>query len=307
MVEVGDIQHVNKLESNFRSDVVAAGMVDVGIDADKIVILRRQGNARQTDKEIHSIEYKRDFEGNKRDAWIIKTNRQGIYDNLPEGLFHDFTGLNDNSKESIIHSFRLQSIQERWIRRFFSLYEVELDRTRIDIQLEEYRYDRPDKNRAFVDTLSPFWPVIKEMDARTAKLFIHTIPLISEIRGSYSKISEALSFITGYSVRIESCIFHMPQTHSVRLGDMRLGSNSVLKGTSDVTFLKVIVTPDKDSIIDLVEGKTKYNILKVLLDIFMPVNMDNQLVIAPQKQDCTSKLGDKTNPCILGINGKLRE
>lgn len=307
MVDKKNIEYINNLESNFRSDVVAAGMVDSGIDADKIVILRRQGNIRQTDKEVVDVEYKQDYEGNGRDVWLIKANRQGIYDQLPEGMFHDSSGMAENSKEAIVHSFRRQNMQERLIRKFFSFYEAEAEYTRVDIQLAELRYDRPDKHRAFVDTMSGLWPVVRDMDSRTAMLFIRTVPYIAQIRGSYGQTAQAISMITGHSVRIEDGFrSHTPQVKSVRLAEMKLGVNSALRGAVSVPCAKVSVTPNRANLAELVPGKTQYGVLKTLLDVFLPNEVDYEIAVKPSEEDYTSRLGDKNHPCILGVNMRLK-
>lgn len=305
MEEYKNIELINKLDSNFRSDVVAAGMIDCGIAADKIVILRREGNTRETDKEIVDIEYKQDYEGNGQDVWLIKANRQGIYDLLPEGMFHH-VGVKENNKEAIIHSFRSQDIQERMIRRFFSLYEAEVEHTRVEIQLAEFRYDRPDKHRTFVDTMSGLWPVIRDMDSRTAMLFIRTVPYIAEIRNSYAQIAQAVSMITGHEVRIDTGVaLRTPQMKPVRLNSMRLGVNSVLMGKVGVTCAKVFVTPNREYLRELLPGRTQYNVLQTLLEVFLSNVVDYEINIKPKEGDYTSCFGGKI-PCLLGVNVRLK-
>lgn len=307
MVNHKHIEHINNLESDFRSDVIAAGMVDSGIEADSIIILRRDGHMRQTDKEVVDVRYKQDYEGNGDDVWLIRSNRQGIYDILPEGMFHDSASLKGKSKEAIVHSFRRQGMQEKLIRKFFSLYEAESERTRLDIQLAEYRYDRPDKHRTFADTMAALWPVVKQMDSLTAMLFIRTVPYIAEIRNSYSQTAQAISMITGHGVRIE--VGQCPKTPDikpVRLAEMKLGVNAVLKGAMHVLCAKVYVTPHRDNLRELVPGGRGHAVMKTLLNVFIPNNVDYEIIIKPRDEDYTSRLGDSDNPCILGVNARLK-
>lgn len=306
MFDKKDLEHINNLTTNFRSDVIAAAVVDNGLDADKVVILRRQGEARMTDKEIINIEYKQDYENHSQDVLQIRTNRQGIYDHLPEGVFHDCHGLKDNSPELIIHTIRHQHKQEFFIRRFFSLFEAETERARIDIQLTEFRYDRPDKHRTFVDTMSPLWPVIRQMDSRTAMLFISMVPYIDEIRTSYPLIAQALSVITGHRVRIEKqSAMRASGLTFPRLGSIRLGVNAILKGDVRHTCAKVMATPCRENLKELLPGRKHYTILVALLRIFMPCPTDYELHIVPAAEDYTARPVDKNCPCILGVNARL--
>lgn len=306
MFDKADIEHINNLSTNFRSDVIAAMVVEGGVDADNIVILRRRGEARRTDKEIIDVEYKQDYEGDGRDVLLIRANRQGIYDNLPEGVFHDSRGLKENTPESIIHSFREQHEQEFFFRRFFSLFESEAECTRIGIRRIEFRYDRPDKHRTFTDTLSPLWPVVREMDARTAMLFIRMVPYIDRIRSTHSLVGRALSIITGHLVCVERESYaKASKIKTPRFGDMHLGINSILKGEISAARIKVMVTPHRENLMDLLPGRRHHNILMALLRVFGPDEVDFDIQIVPREEDYTSRLGNGGLPCIFGVNLRI--
>lgn len=299
---------VNSIYTDFRDDVIAAGVVENGFDIDRILILRGDSASRQTDKEIESIEYNPNYKGKGNDSGtlIIRTNRYGIYDNLPEGVFYPANGLNKNSKEAIIKSIRRQNKEEFLIRRFFSLFEVEVERNRIQIRQSELRYDRPCIHRNFVDTMLPFWPAIKIMDIKTAILFVGTVPYLSEIRNSYTRIARALSTIMGYRISIKTTTRESKQRiKHPRLGLMRLGMNAVLKSNAVETVAIVELQPDRESLRELLPGMSKYIIAETLLDIFMPQRIAWELRIVPTAEDHTARPGNKNHPCILGVNARL--
>ncbi len=298
-----DTEGINGLYTDFRSDVVAATVVDNGFDADNVIVLRRRGSERQTDKEVDSVEYKPDYEGNGNDVLLIKTNRRGIYDNLPEGLFHTPSSLRNRSKEKIISNIRSQHRDEFYIRRFFSLYEAEVEHSRIDIRLTELRYDRPARHRARVDTLGHFWPVIGRMDSLTAILFVRTIPSISEIRNSYTQIARALGTILGYPIRIviENRAVRADMNFP-RLGTMRLGVDSVLKGAQNRPHARVIIQAPREAINGLVpSGKTR-DVVETLLGIYLPDEVTPVVEIRPEMVVYTSRFGGR-----LGVNTKLKD
>ncbi len=303
MFDKKDTERINGLYTDFLSDVIAAAVVDNGFDADRVIVKRRSGSERQTDKEVDSVEYKPDYEGNGDDILLIKTNRRGIYDNLPEGLFHTPSSLRDRSKENIINTFRRQNRDEFFVRRFFSLYEAEVERSRLDIRLTELRYDRPAKHRAWVDTLARLWPVISRMDSLTAVLFVRTIPHIAEIRNSYAKTSEALTMILGYPVRIER--ENKPVWSDMkfpRLGAMCLGVNSVLKGARVHAFSRVIIQAPEKAIDGLVPSGDTRGVVETLLDIYMPDVVNLGVEIRPESAARTSRMGGR-----LGVNMKLKD
>jgi hypothetical protein len=307
MFDRKQIREINAIDTNFRSDVIVAGIVDGGFDANQVVILRRENKVRETDKEVIDINYFQDYEGDGIDVLLVKANRQGIYDILPEGLFHNPASLREAEQEDIIESFRLQREKELNIRRFFSLYEAEIERTRVDVQLVEYRYDRPDKHRVFVDTMATLWPVIRKMDSLTAMLFLRTVPYIAEVRCSYTQAAQALSTITGYEVGIEEKIaMRVPKAKYTRMNAMQLGVNSVLKGRIPVRHAEVTVIPSADNVAEVLPGKRQYEVLTALLDTFLPNDIDYKVVIKAKDEDCTNRMGDKERPMILGVNAKLK-
>jgi hypothetical protein len=303
------IKEINSLDTNFRSDVIAACLVDSGMDADGIIVRRSDGIVRETDKEVSGIgvEYREDAKGNGKDILFVRTNRKGMYDTLPEGLFHDPSSLKDTGKEAVIHSFKRQKAEETFARKFFSPYESELDGMRVDMQLAEYRYDRPDRYRVFADTMSRLWPTIRLMDALTATLFLRAVPYIALVRGNYAQTAQAISTITGYEVRIEDKTRILaPKARYTRLNVMKLGVNSVLKGSIPIHYAKVSVTAPRADLANVLPGQRQHSVLQALLDTFMPNEVDCEIVIKPRTEDYTSRLGDSSLPCILGVNARLK-
>lgn len=303
MFDEKDTASINSLYTDYRSDVVAAAVIDGGFDADNVIVRRRGSRERQTDKEVYSASYKPDYEGDGTYKLFIQTNRRGIYDNLPEGLFHTPSSLKDRSREKIIGNIRRQRKNEQDVRKFFSLYESEVEHSRIDIRLTELRYDRPNKHRIRVDTLGHFWPVISRMDSMTAVLFVRTIPYVSEIRNSYAKIAKALTMTLGYSVRIvvENKPVR-PEMKFPRLGAMRLGVNSALKGARGHVFARVIVQAPEKALDGLVPAGDMRGVVETLLDIYMPDKVAYSIEIRPEKSVYTSRLGGR-----LGMNTKLKD
>jgi len=306
MLDQEDLKKINSLYSNFRSDIVAAELVDNGFDENKILLARNDGSTRETDKEIVSINLKQDNKGIDSDLLVINTNRPGIYDSLPEALFHSSIGLGNNSKERIIEFIRKQHKEELFIRKFFSLYEVEIDRVRINISRSEFEYDRPSKHRSFVSVFERMWGIIKQMDSQTAILFIQIIPYIAEIRNRYDKISQAISMIMGYDISLKIQIRKVViDTKLPRLGIMKLGINSVLKGEACERYALIKIDTPQNAIKDLLPQRSKRKIVESLLEVFLPANISYEIVINPKKEAYTSRLGEKYTPCILGVNAKL--
>ena len=75
------------LNKDFKAEVTAAEVAELGTPADHILILPSGAMKRPHQKDITSIEEELS-EHNNKEYIIVKTPREGIYDMLPEGLFH---------------------------------------------------------------------------------------------------------------------------------------------------------------------------------------------------------------------------
>jgi hypothetical protein len=71
MFDKRDTREVNTLSTDYLSVAIAAILVDDGFDADGVIVLRRSGAERQTDKEVVSVEYKPGYEGDGSDVLLI--------------------------------------------------------------------------------------------------------------------------------------------------------------------------------------------------------------------------------------------
>jgi hypothetical protein len=308
MFDNNDKINVNSLYTDFRSDVVAAGMVDNGFDADRIIMLRRNGKTRATDKDVAGIDYIPDADGKGEGGIQIRTGRSGMYDHLPEALFHSGPGLGNYNQDSILEALRRQHGEEALARKFFSLYEAEIDHHRISINLTELEYDSPGKHRTFVDTLSRFWPVLRLMDYRTAILFCRTLPHIHRIRNSYTQIASAISLITGYSAKIKLRRKEITlPVKNPRLGSMKLGNTSTLCGRLTEDYAVVEVEAPVETTRNLLPGTSGRFIFDSLLEEMMPVCMPYETVLRQRPEVSVSRLGDRTHPCLLGVNAKLKK
>jgi hypothetical protein len=146
------------------------------------------------------------------------------------------------------------------------------------------------------------------MDTRTAILFSRTLPFISRIRDSYEHIAKALSIITGYCFAIS---LHKKMAgikiSTPRLKAMKLGVNAMLKGDYTEEYATVEVEAPRKVIREMLPQARQRTIIDSLLEIFMPEDIPYKVVLKPQPDSYSSRIGDKLHPCILGVNARLNE
>lgn len=134
---------INSLDTDYLAEIIAATLIEEGVSPDNIQITRLGGSRMKVGKDIESVrmEYSPDDEIN--DCLRIYVNREGLYDVLPEGVF--FLGidlLESTDIKKVVNQVRQYRKEEMEIRKFFSVFEDEIDRTLVQMQLLERRVDR---------------------------------------------------------------------------------------------------------------------------------------------------------------------
>ena len=141
--EIKGLLPPNTMDTDFKAELYGALLSEAGFDTAQIMMVRDGNNLSNVSKDIRSVKY-RNHVGIAEGTYIeLKTNRRGIYDSLPEGLFHEalFPGK-VKDLGLILEEMQQHSNEEFFIRRFFSLLESEVDREGIQAQLLELRYDK---------------------------------------------------------------------------------------------------------------------------------------------------------------------
>src|SRR5664279_4835889 len=121
----------NSLESDFKAEVIAAEMVENNIPADRIMILMLGGLQRTFRRDVDSVT-EEIFDYDHKEYFLVKTHKEGMYDMLPEGLFHHAeSNKSSKTEKEIIASIKQRRVEERNARRFFLPFEAALNHLRI--------------------------------------------------------------------------------------------------------------------------------------------------------------------------------
>lgn len=302
----------NDADTDFRFEVIAAALVERGYDPEQIRVVREGMERRGISKDVEKV-FQRYSPEELMDYLYINVNREGLYDMLPEGVFHKPTYKRtykdqQTDVEKALDEIKIHREQEFFARRFFHIFEEASDRMLTDAYLYEARYDRKISHTEFVDLFFPYWPVLKELEHKQAVFFMHIIPILHKIRVDFKAVEEALSFILDAPIRIlqtKLAAKKAARHYESRLGKSSLGVDFVLGDTFDdgENDLKLIVGPiSADRMRDFLETAKGYRILEELCSLFFSINLTvvKEFIIDPK--DCEFILSDDTHSTYLGIN-----
>ncbi|MDR1348403.1 MAG: type VI secretion system baseplate subunit TssG [Prevotellaceae bacterium] len=305
---------VNTVETDYRSEVAAACLIENEQVAGRVLIVRSKGNWKEISKDIDNIKsVSADEEYSDLINYLyIYANRESIYDSLPEGIFHQSSDhLQLRSKDDIINDIRIHKNRESDIRRFFHPFEIVLDKIGIEAQLCERKYHKIHLYENLPNVLKNRWHILQYLSTRQVLLFIKLIPVISEISRSLEQIAQLISIILNCSVCIregKKTVSHLDTEDRTPLGKWQLGIRSVLGKTvaNDSVDIEITVEPVSPAQMRTFEHNAiNDRILKELIDMTIPFERHVSIKYKISKAEAKFRLSGKSHKAWLGINTTL--
>lgn len=302
-------EKLNRFETDYRAEVIAASLIEEGINLEDLEIVRAGTSRRGFSKEVEKI-YRKYSAYDLCDYLCIEANKEGIYDMLPQGVFHQPLRRNTvrKYKEDILEEIRIHRGEEFFARKFFHVFELLTDRVLTEACLFEARYDRKTSYPEFTDLFTRYWPILKMLSLKQSVFFMHIIPLLHRIRLHYKNMEQAFSCVLEVPVTISPVKLPAKKSHGScesSIGESRIGVDCVLGKQFDdgVYDLKLTLGPlSAVAMKHFIEPAEGYQILDRLCEIFLPAHafIVKEYVIDPQ--DAVFTLSDEKNATFLGIN-----
>ncbi len=288
------------LQTDFKAEVIAAGMVENGTPLENILILLLGASKRPYRKDVDEIiedipEY------DHKEYIHIKTHKEGIYDMLPEGLFHYPTlPKSATTEKEIIDAVKKHHIEEYNARKFFLPFEAAINDLRIQMALRESLLDKRQHNSRLVDIFSGQWEIFKLLDHRQSNIFLHLLPLVYNMRDDYNVAAVIFELIFLFPVtitvqpqlpvRCETPIYSTLENAILGV-DLTTGNEVFETGDDEII---VTVGPVENAVLSqFMPGQNNARVLELLCDYFLPVHLDINVVVELNQADKTTRLADK--------------
>ncbi|MGV0919429.1 hypothetical protein [Empedobacter falsenii] len=302
-------KNYNKLQTDFKAEAVAVNLLRY-YKSNASVFLKRVGiNERPYLKDIKSITSS--YYGFDEESILIESYRESIYDYLPEGLFHPASlGISNRNIEKVVLEIKKQKEVEENARKFFQPFELEFFNTEVLSLIKETEFDIADKSGEIVKIVSELWPLLKQVDSETAKIFYYILPFLHEVRGNTKWISHFLSAFNNVPVSISFQPNQIDEQDdeekSTVLGTAKLGITLIPNGKhmdGERNWVVNIGPIPYNKIYRYVSGHPFRELLESIYDYLMPVtvkifenfiteNNENSFVLGGNKN--TSRLGYST-------------
>lgn len=307
--------HTNIMADGFdidvKAEVIAAELIEDQVAEEEIMIVSLGGRKRTYSKDVGAItEEVSDY--NNKDYVVITTHKEGLYDMLPEGLFHSPTSPKTaTSQKEITDSIKKRRVEERNARRFFLPFESASYDLRVQMALFESRIDKGSHHDELVNIFSGYWDIFKYLDTRQSDTFLQVLPLIHQARDNYDACTEIFEMILAVPVRIKTRRYGSAAPGAIAfsiLNDAALGidfttGNCGFNGSDDDMLIS-IGPIDTTALRQFMPGEPNYRILYLLCDYLLPVHVDILVDYELLEENKTTRLADKEHSfnAALGLS-----
>lgn len=308
-VEISEF--INQLSVDLKAEVLVAAFLDGGNELKDFLVSFEGQLQRSWSRDIALTDVVKLETGDR--MVLLHLNRDGIYDMLPEAIFHSDQDMDSTSgKEMAKDSMKLR-IEEKETRNFFQPFENEIFYQQVRLSARENQLGRDLFSRMIMGLVPDFWNIGEDLPEEYVHRMVRLLPLVHQIAGSADLTSGSLEFILKEKVNITPVDISAgvdeedPSRLCGILGSTCLGSDSVCGNRVNGYLRKFIIRigPVEHSRTDeLIKNGWMEKFLKCFYDFFIPVEVDTETRYLPGREEGYFVLGDtdETKISCLGYN-----
>jgi hypothetical protein len=193
-------KYINQLSYDLKAEMLVAVLAEHRIDLREI-LAAFDGQLKRT--------WSRDIDWSAVDHFetgdvmlSLHLNRDGIYDVLPEVLFHSSYGNEDQSAKDMAKDSMQMRSEEKETRSFFQPFENEFFLQRVQLAMIENQLFKNLDSQFLTAMISHFWMVDQDLPENYVDLLKKMLPLVHQITGDFDLTAQCLEFILKERVRI---------------------------------------------------------------------------------------------------------
>jgi type VI secretion system protein ImpH len=293
------------MKSDIRLEVILTDLITEDLSIEDVLIESDSLFKRNYHYDIETTSETVIGPGKKKKIRFV-VNREGIYDQLPEDLFHQVSETkNATDKEETLEEIKIQRELEKQSRLFFQPFEQEFYRQRIKLEVEERKFLFETNHILPGEIFNSLWNLPDFLDDLQKSKLGLLMPVLSKMTGKKELLSFIINSITGDLVEIRET---PPGKWKINdhpvLGEMQLSVNSLLGGELsglEPGYKIVIFLSDAERIMDYMPGGKKILIYEFLCDLLLP--LDSEIIIETDLTNTsTSFMIKKDENCLGRLN-----
>jgi len=301
---------------DLRTEVILAELLAYGYAFDDFVVRPVGLFARRYRRDLGSVRDEQFVRGNRPVVrTTLEVHREGLYDALPQQVFHQ-PGTPAHTVRAMVEDIRAQRQQEKATRLFFSPFEQEFFRFRVQIEQEERRYFTNLSSRWYNAALARFWGLADSgLPPAVLTNLLYLLPLAHGIVGDLPRTQQCFESVLGHAVRLRVAapLRHplpaapaaSPAAPGGTLGNLALGRDLVLGGDYQETLPALEISLQGLSVPQLeayLTGEWPARALELLCTYFVSFETDTFVQYEMAAASLSFELGEGEQAPILGYN-----
>ncbi|NHE58473.1 type VI secretion system baseplate subunit TssG [Cyclobacterium plantarum] len=303
------LQHSHDL----RAESILVLAMEKGLAMEDFVLASESTCHRPYSRDVSTPSLEED--ANKKTYLQLAISRNGWYDQLPEGLFHQpvNTGLPVLSAGEMAGDYVKNKQVEQESRQFFKPFEQAFYDEKVALESEEFHLLKGMNTGTLNDFFMEFWGIAPDIPYRFVTPFIGMLPQVHQVNGDPELLARCLEKIIQEPVEVRmdnlERLEEMGEGYN-ELGNSRLGldltmGNHFWEESPCYTF---IIGPLRNSgVKDYLEKGNYHSFLKVFKGFFLPVEAESVIEIKLAEEEMTNGLEQEKAPLLGYSFGLLAE
>ncbi|MDH7446801.1 hypothetical protein [Aquimarina sp. 2201CG14-23] len=295
--EVRDVyEELTTAYQNLKAEVFVTEILENSdVELTDIDIFNQSTFSRSYRRDV--IDFNVDTYSSNTDKLQFNLARNGLYDTLPEGLFHEPVKTKSALSYSELH--QKQKKQEKDARSFFSPLENEFFTQKVIIEKNERKLINEFTNLK-TDFLLKFWKLDDDIPADYSIKLLQLLPYVHKISGEIELTALSLEKIIGETVIIEKKYKTLEENTNHLTSDYQLGVDLVLDLKETVISYpcwEITIGPVNKKNIDkyIVSGATT-KFITIFCDYFIPMEIDTKINVTHSSKEETFVLHETNSP-----------
>ncbi len=302
--------YVNGLSFDFNAEYLISCLIKNGIGSQEINAVFDGHLKRIWSNDISFSEVEPFDNGDS--VLALHLNRSGIYDLLPEALFHNFAEKESATGKEMAKESMAMKIEEKEARSFFRPFENELFLQGVKLTTTENNLFEQIFSDFLNGLIPNFWKIDPKIPKSYREKLIKVLPFAHKITGNYKLTAQCLQYILNEKVNIRfgnninGLETTEPQT-SNKLGKTTLGVNSVCGNFANgfIGKLVFIIGPVTNTeMTDFLNSGDAKKLIECFYKYVVPVELDVETQLIFEKQENEFILTDSSEEAsvFLGLN-----
>jgi hypothetical protein len=265
--------------SFLRAEALCAELLGNGFSFGDLIVSHSGSFRKSYRHDIEGVNLN-DEEGSDKSVLEIMLNRDGIYDRLPEGLFHQTRGSsNTKGLSQMVEEHKRYKDEEKQARKFFHPLDQEFFRYAVLVEQEERALQAGMVQGGMDSTFSKFWGLPQGLPAEPASKLTRVMSWLHRIKGDLELSTRALEMMLG--LQVKSRQFYAQEQRmedtAFRLGECELGVDTVAGALFAEPSLcwefSILDIPDRE-IASYTDDMPHARFLRHFTEVFIPIEID---------------------------------